>query len=114
MTAAQVRTHPEWCDPRGCDTDGAVTSHRSTPMTWRVSIDDFEISVGVARYDEVVRGVEEAGEVRGTLRLHRVDSGLHRLLDETDMSAGDLRLLAAAAVSVAEQLEQLQRVAVDR
>lgn len=82
-------------------------------MVWRVSADEFDISLGVLRNDEVIRDVVHIGQVFGHLRLrYDVDVDDRRLPDEAAMSAGDLRLLAAAALAVAEQIEELQRQAV--
>ena len=114
MYIQPVFSHPSWCDPRTCITDPDRIDHRSTPIEWKSSVDDDRLSVGLARFDGDPL-LPHVGDVTVQLRLVDVASdnpdGSERFID-SDLSAADARLLAAALVCVAEQLEDLHRRAV--
>lgn len=111
MHIQPVFSHPDWCDPRTCITDSQVIDHRSTPIEWKSSVDDYRLSVGLARFDGDPL-LPHLGDVTVQLRLRDLASdnldGSERAI-ESDLTAADARLLAAALVCVAEQLEALQQ-----
>jgi hypothetical protein len=104
--------HPQWCDPRACVDMRDDIDHRSTPMQWTSSVDDFLITTGLARLDEVSPRVQASGRATVSLGLRDLAStnldGTPRAL-EMDLSAQDARLLAAALVAAAEELEAVTR-----
>ncbi|WP_219413948.1 hypothetical protein [Pseudonocardia nigra] len=103
--------HPGFCDPRCCTTDRDNVDHRSSPMSWKVAADDYLVTTGLARLDG---GGPFPHTGRTLARLDLLDlasdnlDGSRRTLG-TDLTATDARLLAAALVTVAEQLEQVTR-----
>lgn len=53
MTPATVGSHPSWCDPRYCETDGADgVRHRSAPEMLRLGDDDVEVALHRCQHDE--------------------------------------------------------------
>lgn len=107
------QTHPTWCDPRGCAHVGTENlDHRSAPFELKSSVDDFLLSAGLARFDSVDPRLGYVGPATVRLNLRDLASnnvdGSDRILG-TDLTAADARLLAAALVCVAEQLEAQQR-----
>jgi hypothetical protein len=104
--------HPMWCDPRVCSHTRHDFDHRSTPMQWTSSVDDFLITTSLAQLDELSPLVRATGRATVSLGLRDLAStnldGSQRAL-ETDLSVQDARLLAAALVAAAEELEGLQR-----
>ncbi len=114
MHIEHVPAHPTWCDPRTCLSDPDRVDHRSTPLKWKSSVDDYQPIVGLARFDGDPL-LPHTGDVTARLGLLDVANdnldGTPRLI-ETDLTAADVRLLAAALVCVAEQLEDLHRRAV--
>lgn len=113
MSFNPVSTCPSWCDPRTHREDSPNdVDHRSTPMSWASSVDDFLITTSLARLDENSPWVQAIGKTTVNLGLLDLASdnrdGSPRKV-ETDLSAQDARLLAAALVAAAEELEDLQR-----
>lgn len=112
MSIIPSLAHPSWCDPRVCTHLRDDVDHRSTPMQWTTSVDDFLITTSLARLDEISPRIQATG--RATVNLGLLDlasnnrDGSPRKV-ETDLSAQDARLLAAALVAAAEELEGLQR-----
>ena len=79
-------------------------------MTWKASADHFGLSVGLARFDSPPPDAV-AGPVTARLDIDDLLAdglGVSRGVG-VDLSAADARLLAAALVTVAAQLEDLQR-----
>ncbi len=109
MSTIPFCSHPQWCDPRTCVSAADRIDHRSTPIEWKSSVDDYRLSVGLARFDGDPL-LPHTGVVAVQLRLIDVASdnpdGSQRFI-ESDLTAADARLLAAALVCVAEQLEAL-------
>lgn len=107
-----IAQHPAWCSAHECSAGPGDLDHRSAPMRWTSSCDDFLITTGLARLDETNPGGETQGRARVNLGLLDIASnnldGTRRHL-ETDLTAQDARLLAAALITAAEQLESLQR-----
>lgn len=107
-----INTHPAWCDPRVCTADGDISDHRSTPMAWKPAADDYLITTSLAQLDEH-GACPHTGAAKARIELRDLVSchpdGSDRVVG-TDLTAADARLLAAALVCVAEQLEAEQRV----
>lgn len=105
--------HPSFCDPRVCAHVGVENvDHRSTPFELRSSVDDYLLSAGLARFDSIDPELGYVGPATARLSLRDLASdnpdGTERVIG-SDLTAADARLLAAALVCVAEQLEDLQR-----
>jgi hypothetical protein len=106
--------HPRWCDPRACSTARGSVDHRSTPMAWKSSTDDYWISTCLARMDGDRPSDVGTTTVRELRNLAALDADDASRTLGTDLTAQDARLLAAALVAVAEQLEAEQRREVAR
>jgi len=102
-------THPTYCDPRACVHDTGNVDHRSTPLEFKPTIDDYRVSVGLARMDGIGPFPHTGGD---SVRLDLFDlasncaCGRDRELG-SDLSATDARLLAAALSCAADQLDAL-------
>ncbi len=103
-------THPTYCDPRAClnlSTDNV--DHRSTPLTFKPSVADIRVSVGLARMDGT-GPFPHTGNDAVRVELFDLASdcrcGEDRELG-SDLSAADARLLAAALSCAADQLDAL-------
>lgn len=106
------QTHPGWCDPRACQPlDDTNTDHRDSPLAWKVAGDDFRVSIGLSRLDEH-GALSFTGTVRVNLGLADIESvgpdGNDRQL-ETDLTAADARMIAAALNCAADRLETVTR-----
>lgn len=86
--------HPKWCDPRVCSHTRHDFDHRSTPMVWTSSVDDFLITTSLARLDEASPLVQATGRATVNLGLRDLAStnrdGTQRAM-EMDLSAQDAR-----------------------
>lgn len=111
--------HPSWCDPRVCRADDLnyYCDHRSTPLEWTPSVDNYAITTGLARFDGGGGPIPCAGVTTARLELRDLvddnPDGTPRVMG-VDLTAADARLLTAALVAVAEQLEAEQRRTVTR
>lgn len=107
--------HPSWCDPRVCHADDLnyYCDHRSTPLEWTPSVDNYLVSTGLARFDGGGGPIPHAGVTTGRLELRDLvddnPDGTPRVMG-VDLAAADARMLAAALVAVAEQLEAQRAV----
>lgn len=113
MSIKPSYAHPKWCDPRTCDFLGTENvDHRSSPFELKSTVDDYLMSTSLARFDSVDPRLGYVGPATVRLNLRDLASdnlgGSDRILG-TDLTAADARLLAAALVCVAEQLEAEQR-----
>jgi len=103
-------THPTYCDPRAClhlSTDNV--DHRSTPLEFKPTADDYRLSVGLARMDGTGPFPHTGTDY---VRLTLLDLASNCRCGEdrelgTDLSATDARLLAAALSCAADQLDAL-------
>lgn len=105
-------THPSWCDPRCCTAESHNVDHRATPMQWKVSADDVLVTAGLSRYDCADPERPAAGLALARLGLRGLvcDADGEPSTIEFDLSPADARLLAAALVCVAEQVEAEQHL----
>lgn len=103
--------HPTWCDPRLCRTFPSNLIHRSAPTAWDLGT-DMRVAVGLTRSDEI-GAFENTGVPVVTLGLADTESVTeHGEPIDVDawLDAPNARLLAAALITVAEQLEAVQAV----
>lgn len=110
-----THNHPGFCDPRRCQHVGNDNvDHRSTPLDFKSTVDDFRMTIGLSRFDslETDTGYQGTPQVNlGVLDIGSVNlDGSPRLI-ETDLSANDARLLAAALSCAADQLDALRVIA---
>jgi len=101
--------HPEWCDPRVCLCITGNVDHRSTPLAFKPAVDDYRVSVGLARMDGT-GPFPHTGTDNVHLTLLDLASACRCGEDRdigTDLSAHDARLLAAALSCAADQLDAL-------
>lgn len=106
--------HPGFCDPRRCERLSVDNvDHRSAPLEMKSSVDDFRMTVGLSRFDEVPLDrpdVANYGRPQVNLGLRDLASlnlDGSEIVVETDLSANDARLLAAALSCAADQLDAL-------
>lgn len=53
MTSATADSHPGWCDPRYCETDGSDgVRHRSTPVEVPIDDEDTQVLLHRCQHDE--------------------------------------------------------------
>jgi len=115
MTIIQY-THPAFCDPRLCASSPSNLFHRGAPMVWALGC-GITVTVGLSQTDEIGR-FYGPGTPHVSLGLRDEESvtkhGDNIEVDDAWLDSAGARLLSAALVCFAEQLEELQGQQVTR
>ena len=96
--------HPEWCDPRLCESRHDLAIHHSEPVRATAPMDCTEISVGMVRVDVDVPGPVVCGETQIRVGTSGGKAGRHGT--DVWLDADGARQLAKALDAVADQVDR--------